>query len=163
MDRFNELREQIADLQREQRDLSSVRRSRAEVAAHVKKTVERWGAEAAKTNRLDLGELAHGHALLGHVEVTLGVGNSPSFADVGPLLVLLLGAQKVSTALLAGIDSVPEGLPTEQRERRLAEISAELDRLEAGEERLILASEAAGAPVLRRADARPEIVLALAD
>jgi len=46
-----------------------------------------------------------------------------------------------------------------QREERLAAIDAELDGVCRAEERAVREAEAAGVPILRRAEARPEIVL----
>lgn len=51
-------------------------------------------------------------------------------------------------------------LSAEDRAARLREIDAEADRLERAEEALVRAAEAAGLPILRRGDARPEVVLA---
>ena len=52
------------------------------------------------------------------------------------------------------------GLAEAERDKRIKALEDELAEIEVAEERLILRAEAAGLPVLRRADAVPEIVLA---
>jgi len=50
---------------------------------------------------------------------------------------------------------------TAARTRRLAELGAQLDEIETTEEQIVMLLEAKGAAVARRADARPEIVMAV--
>jgi len=52
---------------------------------------------------------------------------------------------------------------TAARTERLAELDAQLDAIETAEEQTVLALEARGAVVSRRADARPEIIMAVLD
>ena len=83
------------------------------------------------------------------------------------LLALIVGANRdgaraaLTATLRKSYDRVG-ALSSEDRNRRLEEIDAELDRLERDEERIIRASEADGAGILRREDADPAVVL-LAD
>jgi len=79
--------------------------------------------------------------------------------DAGPLLVALLGPAAVKQALSAACETIPPGLSPKERAAALAALQAELDRLESEEEALVVGMEARGQSVLRRADARPEIVL----
>jgi outer membrane murein-binding lipoprotein Lpp len=155
------LRGQIKTLQFERTALENQRLSRSEVGDKVRGTVQRWETEAAEQNRLHLLWLAHDHGGVNLLTApTTDTGAAGVYAKLGPAAVLLLGAEVVAERLLAGIDEVPEGVDTDERLTRIAEIGAELDRLEAEEEALICAAEAEGIEVLRRPDARPEIVLA---
>lgn len=83
--------------------------------------------------------------------------------DVAPLLAALLGHKAFAAALVKFADQTADGPTAAERAARVAEISNELDRLETDEEALIVGSEAAGSPIPRRGDARPEIVLKLVD
>lgn len=157
------LRVRIASLNHEQRTLQEQTRSRSEVASHVEQTVAGWDHAAQQTMRRTLHNLAHGHAHLLRAEVVDGHRGAPGEADLGPMMVALLGAQKVASVLLSELHTVPEGLPKAPRLARLEAIAAELLKLETEEERLISEGEDAGTFVPRRRDARPEIVLALSD
>jgi hypothetical protein len=157
------LRGQIRTLQAERTELQQQRWSRGEVAGKVRQMVQQWDADAASKNALHLRWMArgdHGFKLL--TANTVDTGSEGIYATLGPAAVHLLGADLVTARLLAGIQHVPEGLDTAERLARIAAIGAELDRLEGDEERAVCAAEADGVDVLRRADARPEIVLALA-
>ena len=77
--------------------------------------------------------------------------------DYGPLALTLLGADALRASLLRTVDAAPEGA---DREARLKQLAAELDKVEREEERVVCQLEQLGQPVLRRRDARPEIVLA---
>ena len=160
--KIDALRGQIKTLQRERTALQDQRYSRAEVAAKVRQMVLQWESEAAHHNAQRLQWMAHGdhgaELLAADCVHGLSTGNH---AALGPAFVAMLGAEVVSARLLAGIDQVPEGLDKAERLARIAAIGDELDRLEAEEERLISAAEAQGVEVLRRGDARPEIVLAI--
>jgi hypothetical protein len=158
------LRGQISALQTERVALQTQRLSRSEVAGKVRRMVDEWQDKAAEENRLRLLCMAHGdHGLkLLTADTVDTVGYEGGYAMLGPAMVAMLGAEHVAAHLLARLDTVPEGLDTAPRLARLVAIAAELDRLEAEEEALICAVEARGDEVLRRSDARPEIVLALA-
>jgi hypothetical protein len=149
------LRDQIRARHGERTALAAQTRSRDEVRQKVAGIVAEWQRVARTQNSLHLRLLAH--------------GQHPSLLDLtadkslGPLLVLMLGAGDVEHALLASIDDVPEGLPTADREARASAIGAELDALEQEEEEVIVQAEDAGEFVVRRGDARPEIVLGKRD
>jgi hypothetical protein len=156
------LRVTIASLKCEQKTLTNQVRSRSEVVAHVEHCAAKWEREAQASVHRTLNVLAYGHSTaLMRAEVIDGTTQAPSEAEIGPLLTGLLGAARVVEFLLAGIDTVPEGLDTSDRLARLSVVNAELDRIEVEEERLIEASEYTSTLVPRRPDARPEIVLAL--
>ena len=80
--------------------------------------------------------------------------------DLGPLLLALLGKAVAKKALSAYVDELPEGLAPKARASRLAAIESELHLLETSEEAAIVDAEQHGEVILRRADARPEIILA---
>jgi outer membrane murein-binding lipoprotein Lpp len=153
------LRGQISTLQAERDALQNQTWSRSEVAYKVRRMVDEWQDKSAEQNRLYLLWMAHGDH--GHKLLTADTVGTEHAAMLGPAMVTMLGAEQVAARLLAGIDSVLEGLDTAERLSRIAAIAADLDRLETEEEALVCAAETQGAEVLRRPDARPEIVLAL--
>lgn len=82
--------------------------------------------------------------------------------DLGPVLCALLGPATVAGMLASMVESSYADTPgSADRAAELAEIDSELDRLEREEEREVCRLEVAGQRVVRRADARPEIVLEL--
>jgi len=90
-----------------------------------------------------------------------GLDSSPA---VGQLLGLVIATNRsaVRELIVRQLSDTLEGRETigaADRERRLAEIDAEIEAVERVEERLVRDAEAAGLPILRRDDARPEIVL----
>lgn len=150
------LRRKIADLQAERRDVESRGRSRAEVRASIESFAR--GAAAAGRDRVDRAIIDDDLT----AAFTLRDPAPGQYPNIAPLLAALMGADALAAALCVGLDAlIPEGMPPEARRVRLAEIAAELDKLETAEERLIEASEARGEPIARRPDCRPEIVLAL--
>lgn len=146
--KIDEVRAQIRELQGQRNGLQAQSRSRAEVRTHVESLVNEWHNEARAQHALNLRLLATGQAR--------GLLSADKF---GPAVVLLLGTDHVTNALLTHLDGVPEGFDAAARKARITEINAELDTLEAEEEALIVVAEEAGERVIRRADARPEIVL----
>lgn len=157
------LRARIAALQAERRTIALQARTRADVRAEIERTVAHWSDRGAATLTREVQRAALGAApdlLTAHGAGPAAGGVAHVRLDLGPLLVSVLGASAVRKALLATLDSVPEGLDAEARAARLAEIDAELDRLEGEEEKLVEMSELDGDPIARRVDARPEIILA---
>lgn len=163
MKELQTLRVRIRVLQDERATLTAQTRSRSEVEAHVKRCVAGWARDAQETTRRGLLALAYGNASLMRAEVIAGHTLMPSEADLGPLMVAMLGADKVAGVLLVDLQSVPEGVPKAERLARLEAIEAELFDLEIQEEALIVQSEAEGTPVPRRPAARPAIVLGTPD
>lgn len=149
------LRAQIADARAELAILDGQPVSRADVADRVAAVARDLDSRAARWARI--------------VQLRIAAGDSPTGSlsvqgDQQALLMLLvsaLGSDAIVSAVLRGIEAnVSPGLAPDAWRARRAELLAELDRLEFDEEGLIEASEAEGAPVARRADARAEIILA---
>lgn len=155
------LRKRIAALQAERAELESQTRSRAEVVTTLEGLIAQWSAMGAATiarelERLALGQPAEPLTMRKAVPVGAAPGVAPVSVNFGPLMVALLGADAVKSALMGFVQAIPEGVPTAQRLARLAEIGEELDRLESEEESMVVAS---GGTIERRANARPEIIL----
>lgn len=81
--------------------------------------------------------------------------------DMAALLAAVLGPNALCAALCRHLDQTESGPTAAERAERLAEIDRELLEIETAEERLIEVSEAAGAPIARRADANPRAVLGM--
>jgi Flp pilus assembly protein TadB len=165
MDTLNQLRERISELQSERASINALRRSREQVQA----TVDRWlstaEAQGKAALQLAVDRAQAGQALApcqvhGNAAVYQSPGAAPFSIDLGPLLVALVGKAAIHKRLSTLVDDLPDGLAPTAREQRLTAIDAELLRLETEEEARIVEMEQAGEPVLRRPDARPEIVLA---
>lgn len=165
MEKIIELRQRIAELQAERAAIHRQRRSRDE----VKSAVDAWLSSAEQQGRESL-HLALERAMVGqsftpcHVHGNAAVFDShcaaPLSLDLGPLLVMILGKAAVKKSVSLFIDGLPEGLDPATRARRLAEIERDLYQLETEEEGRVVELENAGEPILRRPDARPEIILA---
>ncbi len=153
---IHEIRARIAALHDEQRGIALTGRNRGEVVALINQAVDAWQDGAARMLTLQIDKAAAGQPFAPYA-VTIG-GKA---IDLGPILVSLMGAEPVRRKLHASAQSLPVGLSHAERVDRLTAIGAELDTLEAEEERLIVESEATDSPVQRRPDARPEIVLAV--
>lgn len=163
-DRVDAIRIDVSTLQCERRFLQSQRQSREELRESVRALIGHWRRKGEAAIARELQRAATGFApepltVKGNAAVTIAPGNAPFSVDVGPLL-LALFPEYVERRLFALMDAVPEGMDSAARRARLAEIDGELDRLESEEEALIEQSEIMGSPIDRRADARPEIVLA---
>lgn len=87
----------------------------------------------------------------------------PSVVDLAPALALLLGLDQACALFDPFLTSRPNGMPAADRATLRAEYLADLDALELAEESECRRLQAAGEDVTRRADARPEVVLALDD
>ena len=143
------LRDELATLEEQARDRDGVREFARTVADRLH---AEFNTRAARMQRVAAagGRPSDGVAVFtsGGAEWLLAVG--------------AIGPEALAGALLVGIeDNVLEIMPPAARTSRRAEVLAELDRSELEEEQLIEQSEADGAPVERRAEARPEIILAL--
>jgi len=120
----------------------------SDVLDHVRRTAENTGA----TLRSRL--------LTGDVNRALRVRPSEDgTVDLLPVLVHILGPDALSDVLVRHLTPTPGVLTAAERTARLAEIDDALLTLEREEEAQIEASEAAGTPVARRADADPRAVL----
>lgn len=144
---LDQLRAKILTLKSEAEHLDGGKRSPTEVETELQATVARWSEVATKDAKLTGIRLGDGQRLE-PLEPHRTEG-------LGPLFVALLGEDAVLDGLLRSfLPHVPKRPDAKQRTARLAAIEAELDKLEREEERIC---ESTGA--LRRADARPEIVL----
>lgn len=153
-----QIRRQIVDLKRERDALDAIRANRRETAQVINETVDAWREHGTATLRAVLASTARS----GHIDADAFRLPARGPADLGPMLVALLGAPAVEAALLAHLDAVPDAADTAGRAARRAEIDAALFRLECEEEAAIEASEDTDAePIRRRADADPRAVLAL--
>ena len=79
--------------------------------------------------------------------------------DLGPLLAVLLGPDKLAAALVQYADALPASTDRAGRAARLVEIAAGLDAIEEAEEIEVCRLEALGLSPGRRGDARPSVVL----
>jgi hypothetical protein len=145
------LREHIAALQAEHLELSTAGPGREALTPMMEDLVDQLAADGRRRLLASLQSSPMNPFRLA------GLGNA---TDAGPLLVGLLGATSVKKALRGILEDLPAGLPLQQRECRLAELNNALLDLERQEEAMVREMEAQGLPVLRRADARPEVVLA---
>ena len=165
MQKLNELRRQISDRQAERLAIQRQRCSREQVKA----ILDSWLANAEEQGRAAL-QLAVDRAMdgqafaplyaQGNAAVFQSPGAAPFSLDMGPLLISVLGKAAIKKTLSALVDELPDGLEPVAKAKRLAAIEAELLRLEIEEEEFIVELEQAGETILRRADARPEIILA---
>lgn len=165
MQELNELRDQIHDLKAERLAILHRQCSREQVKAML----DSWLATSEERGRMAL-QLAVDRAMAGqafapfYAHGNAAVIHSPGAAsfslDLGPLLISVLGKATVKKSLLALVEQLPDGLEPAAKAKRLEAIDAELLRLETEEEALIVQLEQAGESILRRPDARPEIILA---
>lgn len=160
----SDIRGDIRSLLAERANLAKHRFNRQETAARIESMVSGFEIEGRTAMQFALRSIAVGNERgdLLHLPGTPGAHGIVSI-PVGPLLVHMLGAGAVRNALLAELDAVPDLPPAAERAARINEIDAELDRLETAEEALIVESETTAHPIDRRADARPEIVLAVVE
>lgn len=165
MKTINQLREQIAGLKAERLAILRQGRSRDE----VRSCIDAW-LSAAEQQGHDALQIACDRALAGqafnpcHIHGNAAVFEAPGAApvslDMGPLLLAFLGKSALKKALSGIVDVLPEGLSPQEKAKRLKTIEAELYSLEVAEEAAIVDAESAGESILRRPDARPEIILA---
>jgi len=165
MEQLNELRQQIHELQSERLTIIRQRCSREQVKAML----DSWLATAEKQGHA-APQLAVDRAMAGQAFAPLyahgnaAVIQSPGAAafslELGPLLISILGKAAIKKSLLPLVEQLPDGLAPEAKAQRQAAIDAELLRLETEEEARIVELEQAGDHILRRPDARPEIILA---
>lgn len=143
-------------LQREHGALQNAEPNRAETAADFESFCR--GAAAAGDQRLAY------HTATGNPADAFVLRCMPDgTVTVAPLLAALLGPDKLAAELCRHLPDGPGGPPAAERAERLAAVAAELFEAECVEERLIEASEAAGVPIARRADADPRAVLGVRD
>jgi len=153
-----DLRIEIAALHAERADLANSGPTRTELEAQI--TTQCHHAATSDEAQRMRNLVANGMA---YEAFTLDHRKPPQIAhNLMSVFAAVLGPGRLAAALHEHIAHLPDGSTAAERTARVVAINAELDRLEADEERLIEASELAGAPIARRADARPEIILAVA-
>lgn len=135
--------------------------SHAEVRAALVVTFEREAANAAASIARALRWPERGDGLRLRAQITATPAGQQ--ADLTSLFATFMGPDAILAALEPHIQKLLDGPSNAQRVERLAAIADELDRLENVEEDLVSEAEAAGVPVARRGDARPEIVLRVRD
>lgn len=159
-DKVLALRECIGALRSERRRLTEQVRSRSEVCAILEKQVAQWSAEADGQLRRDLCRIAAGESVnLLRAHVDEGSLSFHAEAHLGATLVLLAGEEALRARLSAQLDAIPDVPNGPERIARIAAIDLELHSVETEEERLICEAEDSGEAILRRGDARPDIVL----
>lgn len=150
------VRAQIDTLRRERRPIQEQRLDRAAVRAAVEGFAAALAANFDRRAAAVVGRVAYGDRPADLVH-EFGLASERGLVS---MLAGVVGPQALADAMLRSLDDrVPEGLDAETRAQRLAEIDADLLRFEVEEERIVEESEALGAPIARRADARPEVVL----
>lgn len=164
-ERIDDIRARIAALSNERHELIAQQRSRVEVGESINRLLSHWQDKGETAIVRELQRAAVGSApevltVKGNAAVSITPGNAPLALDLGPLLVALFG-DVLRTRIGELLEQVPEGVESATRRARTTEIDRELDRVESEEESLIEQSEIDGDPIVRRPDARPEIVLAL--
>lgn len=148
------LRSRMVKLRAERGGLNLCSNSRAEVVHAIDQTIAAWSIEAE--TRLGV-ETKRAH--VGHSFSPFRINASPGLVDLGPVLVAAIGAEAMRARLMKNADALPIGMPKADREARIAEIDAELLAIGREEEQLIMQSEDEDAPIARRWDADPAIVL----
>lgn len=155
---LDEIRSRARACRTERTAVADASLSEAEFQTKTIAWCEQQAAEGNRQIALHLTQLAAYGSMPAE---TLRSHSSPG-ATV-PALVALLGAPVVASRMLAQSGGVEFGLPPAERAKLLAKLDATLLALEIEEERLIEASEAAGAPIARRGDADPRAVLCVID
>lgn len=147
-------REAIAALHAERGDLQRQHVSRDEAL----QALDRWIAKRAAECDPSIGNLLRGEGVLDLAALDAG-----GRRDLEPALCALVPdaiRQVVGERIDAALADQPS-IGSEDRQRRLDDIAAELLRLERDEEDLVQHLEADGVPTARRADADPRAVLGL--
>lgn len=129
-------------------------RSPAETRARVRLMLEAAGEDPARALRAHVRSAQAGHRADGPM---LGVFG----ADITGALVALFGVEEIMGRLDPVFARLEPGPDSAERARLLAEADRVLFEAELAEERAVMALEAQGMPVSRRADADPRAVLAL--
>lgn len=145
------LRSRIVGLQDERATLRDAGMNSAERRAYV----AAFCRDAAGAGDARIGYAVAADDLAGALSVRV---NPAGVADLSQMLAALLGADVLAGVLNRRLpnDEAPDAAA---RSARIVAIDSELDRIEREEEAEIVRREAAGNPVARRGDARPEIVL----
>ena len=147
-------RGRILKLKAELRTLQAPARDQSQARAEIGAMVADLGAPITQRLKyaVEAGEMS---------EVFVVRPRPDGVINLGPLLAALLGPEVLAAALNRFTDALPPAADNAKRAARLIEVTAELQALEEAEELEICRLEAQGIQADRRADARPEIVLAI--
>ena len=167
--KINKLREQIHQVKEELQWLATAPIAREDFKVRVAEWVDRMGnhSEGVENSFRALHSpsattASHSDALRvkAHIKVVKLPHVEDAMFSIAPQLVWLFGEQ-IKEILLAKVDAMDyvPGLPLAERPKRRQLLQQQLRNLEEKEEALICESEDAHAPVFRRADADPAVVL----
>lgn len=155
------LRAAMPPIRRAISDLEAVRANRPEAKARIVEQVNHLHAVGTELLRSNVARLQHGGSL---DLAAVGLQFRPHMLeryglDLAPILVAVLGVKRFTEALTTHLDTVDDGPGAAERLEQVTILRARLRHLEVAEEVQIVESERTGAPVPRRADADPEVVL----
>lgn len=158
----DELRDRLAALREERDQVLAAPVPEAEAL----RDLDRWLDHVEASAGLPVRGFMHGGEWP-NLAVVLRPGQKTVDASpaIDQLFALMVATNRpaIRALMAAAIADEYEGqapLDADARASRLREIDGDLDRLEKVEEVLIRQAEALGLPILRRGDARPEVVLA---
>lgn len=151
--KIEKTRARVAALKRQIAEIASVERSPAEVRDLLAAHLTEVEAEGRRALARRVAGLSDGDTPLGTL--------APLGNDLSPVLLALMGADAVMSALDRHVAALPAAPDRAQRLAKLEALRADLFAAEVEEEALIVAAEHRNEPVLRRADADPAAVLYL--
>lgn len=156
MKKLADIRRQIAELETERQRVLKALRSEAEIREAIADWRERWAAQfdPTLTDFLVHGTRPTINVLLGRIHESDRSVLMAALAAIFP--------NEVEAAVLERALAAAEGckqMSLEERDRRVAEIDAEIEALGHAEEELVRLLEAEGLYVARRGDADSAIVL----
>jgi len=155
---LGDVRARIARARDELESLSSIKRNRADVATSIEKTVASWLKKADQIGSTNTARLAAGdHAAF--LTINARVAGVAVAIDLGPIAVLLLGADAVNTALSAHLAGIQEGVSAVAKAKKIDQLTVALDGAQYEEEGIIRTLEEAGETVAYRGDANPHYAL----
>lgn len=151
------LRQRIADITTQRQTITDAPRSHAETRARI----EAWCTAQSAAADARIAQHVISAAYGSPIDEVLTVRAAPGagMVDLAPVLASILGADVLASVLCRHLAQVEDGPTAADRAATLADIDAQLLAAEIEEEKLIEASEAAGAPIGRRPDASPAVVL----
>lgn len=166
---IEQLRSRIATLYAEKAAIERNVFSRAEMSAHIKQSLAEMRESVVDQAARRLLYLAHGHKDVRLVSLNddgsymINEYRHGETHDAFAAFILGAAGEKALLGVYAEALGRIEGLFPDKaaRDTRLAEVNAELDKLEREEERFICEQEERGFYIDRRENSRPSIVLEL--
>ena len=156
--KLSDVRGRIARTSNEINALQAIKRNRASVAATLDASVAGWLEKAKQIGRINAARSSAGEQTA-FLTVNARVGGVAVAIDLGPIAVLLLGADAVNSALSAHLVGVPEGMPAGAKAKKIEQLTSALAAAQYEEEGIIRALEADGEIVTYRGDANPHYAL----